>query len=184
MPAITVTENTILTALKAFLKGSSPGGFQLRAQHILDAVSGFTAPIAQDCLHQPTPLVNFLLPGAAHQYVAPWLCGSPITALHKKNGGVHPIAVCETIQRLVSRVCCLVVRKDLPDLFLPWDHVGVGIKRGLEAAIHSFCYHLDCHKDNLICAQLKLICIMPSMKYNVCISFGKSSITFLESTVG
>ena len=50
--AITVTESTVLTALKAFLKDSSPGVFQLRAQHILDAVSGFIAPIAQDCLYQ------------------------------------------------------------------------------------------------------------------------------------
>ena len=70
--------------------------------------------------------------------MAPWLCGAPITALHKKNGGVRPIAVCETIRRLVSRVCCLSVRDDLPDLFLPHGQVGVGIKGGLEAAIHSF----------------------------------------------
>jgi len=26
--------------------------------------------------------------------------------------------------------------------------VGVGVRGGLEAAIHSFSYHLDCHKDN------------------------------------
>ena len=51
-PAITVTEHLVLKALKAFPKGSSPGGFQLRAQHLLDAVSGFTAPVSQDCLHQ------------------------------------------------------------------------------------------------------------------------------------
>ena len=38
-PAITVTEHLVLKALKAFPKGSSPGGFQLRAQHLLDAVS-------------------------------------------------------------------------------------------------------------------------------------------------
>ena len=59
-PAITVTDHLIL---KAFPKGSSPGGFQLRAQNLLDAVSGFTAPVSQDCLHQLTCLVNFLLSG-------------------------------------------------------------------------------------------------------------------------
>ena len=103
-PAITVTDHLVLKALKAFPKGSSPGGFQLRAQHLLDAVSGFTAPVSQDCLHQLTCLVNFLLFGKAPRLMAPWLCGAPITALHKKNGGVRPIAVCETIRRLVSRV--------------------------------------------------------------------------------
>ena len=88
-----------------------------------------------------TRLVNFLLSGAAHQYVAPWLCGATITALHKKNGWVHPVTVCETIRHLVSRVCCLVVRKDLPDLFLPWGQLGVGIKGGLEVGMRRLCRH-------------------------------------------
>ena len=87
--------------------------------------------------------------GRASRLVAPWLCGAPITALHKKNGGVRPIAVCETIRRLVSRVCCLSVKDNLPDLFLPYGQVGVGIKGGLEeAAIHSFRHFLHSHKDN------------------------------------
>ena len=68
-PAITVTDHLVLKALKAFRKGSSPGGFQLRAQHLLDAVSGFTAPVSQDCLHQLTCLVNFLLSGKAPHLV-------------------------------------------------------------------------------------------------------------------
>ena len=70
--------------------------------------------------------------------MAPWLCGAPITALHKKNRGIHLIAVCETIRDLVSRICCLSVCDGLPDLFLPYGQVGVGIKGGLEVAIHSF----------------------------------------------
>ena len=155
-PAITITDHLVLKALKAFPKGSSPGGFQLRAQHLLDAVSGFTAPVSHDCLHQLTCLVNFLLSGKAPHVVAPWLCGAPITALHKKKGGVRPIAVCETIRRLVSRVCCLSVRDGLPDLFLPHGQVGVGVKGGLEAAIHSFRHYLHCHKDNPDLCAIKL----------------------------
>ena len=151
-----ITDHLVLKALKAFPKGSSPGGFQLRAQHLLDAVSGFTAPVSQDCLHQLTCLVNFLLSGKAPRLVAPWLCGAPITALHKKNGGVRPIAVCETIRRLVSRVCCLSVHDNLPDLFLPHGQVGVGIKGGLEAAIHSFRHYLHSHKDNPDLCAIKL----------------------------
>ena len=64
-PAISVTAQSVFRALKAFPKGSYPGGFQLQTQHLLDAVSGFTAPVAQDCLHQITCLVNFLLLGKA-----------------------------------------------------------------------------------------------------------------------
>ena len=81
-PAITVTAQSVFQVLKAFPKGSSPGGFQLWAQHLLDAVSGFTAPAEQECLHQLTRLINFLLSGRASRLVAPWLCEAPITALH------------------------------------------------------------------------------------------------------
>ena len=74
-PGIAVPDHLVLKALKAFPKGSRPGSFQLGAQHLLDAVSGFTAPVAQDCLHQLTCLVNFLLSGKAPHLVAPWLNG-------------------------------------------------------------------------------------------------------------
>ena len=72
LSSITVTEHLVLKALKAFPKGSSPGGFQLRAQHLLDAVSGFTAPVSQDCLYQLTCLVNFLLSGKAPGPLVVW----------------------------------------------------------------------------------------------------------------
>ena len=60
LTCITVTMQSIFWALKVFHKGFSPGGFQLWSQHLLDAVSGFTAPVAQECLHHLTCLINFL----------------------------------------------------------------------------------------------------------------------------
>ena len=101
-PAITVTDDLVLRALT---KGSSKGGLQLRAQHLLDAVSGSAAPVAQDYLHQLTCLVNFLLLGGTLHFVPPWLCGAPITALYKKNGGIHPTGVYKAIRQSVSLVC-------------------------------------------------------------------------------
>ena len=108
------------------------------------------APVAQDCLRRLTCLVNFWLLGKALCLATPWLCGASITALHKKKGRAYPIAVCETIRCLVSRVFCLSVRDNLPDLFLPYVYgqVGVGIKSSLEAAIHSFRSYLQ----NDLCA--------------------------------
>ena len=45
-----------------------------------------------------------------------------------------------------SCLCCLSVKDDLPNLFLPYGQVGVGIKGWLEAAIHSF-RHLKVWRD-------------------------------------
>ena len=76
--------------------------------------------------------------------------------MHKNNEGVRAIAVCKTIRCLVSRVCYLSVKDDLPDLFLPYSQIGVGIKSGLEVAIHSFQHYLHSHKDNPDFCAVKL----------------------------
>ena len=54
--------------------------------------------------------------------IAPWLTGAPLTAIYKKQegGGIRPIAVGETLRRLISRVCCSAVKFQLPDVFLPY----------------------------------------------------------------
>ncbi len=78
----------------------------------------------------------FLLSGQADTWLAPWLTVAPLTALYKKQGGIRPIAVAEVLRRLASR---MAVRLELPDVFIPTGQVGVGIRRGLEAAIHCSC---------------------------------------------
>ena len=69
--------------------------------------------------------------------LAPWFFGAPLTTLVKKGGSFQPIPVRETLCHLVSSVCCFSVCLSLPDLFLPFGQVGVGISGGLEASVHS-----------------------------------------------
>ena len=72
-----------------FQKAYSPGASKLQVQHLLDAVTGSTAPAAREWLLSLTCLMNHLLSGKAPPCLAPWLCGAPLTALLKKGGGVH-----------------------------------------------------------------------------------------------
>ena len=74
------------SAVLICLKGTSPSASGSRAQHLLDALSGHTAPSAELCLNTHTHLMNFLLSGKASLLLAPWLCDAPLTALLKKNG--------------------------------------------------------------------------------------------------
>ncbi len=146
----------VSTAITRFPKGSSPGASQLRAQHLYDAICGTTVPAAQDCLSALTKWINLLLSGKANPIIAPWLCGAPLTALIKKGGGVRPIAVGETIRRLTSRLCCSAVFPSLPDTFIPEGQVGVGVKRGLEAAIHGTRYIVNQHQSKTNFCLLKV----------------------------
>jgi len=83
--SMTVDESMVLKCLKAFPKGTSPGASKLRAQHLLDAITGTTTPAARDCLASLTCLMNYLLSGKAPSCLAPWLCGAPLTALLKRG---------------------------------------------------------------------------------------------------
>ena len=64
-------------------------------------------------------------------------CWSSFNCSHEEKGGFRPIAVGDVICQLASRLCCVTVNSRHPDLLLPYGQVGVGIKGGLEAAIHS-----------------------------------------------
>jgi len=84
-----------------------------------------------------------------------WKCANVIP-IHKKGGGVRPIAVGEVIRRLASRLCCLAVRPSLPGVFLPYGQVGVGIPGGLETAIHVTRYYIHQNASDSSLALLKI----------------------------
>ena len=136
-PPLTVDSSSVLNALRAFPRGTSPGASQMHAQHLLDAIDGISTPSAHDCLDSLTVLLCFLLSGQADVRIVPWLTGAPLTALRKKDGGIRPIAVGEVLRRLTSRLCCLAVKPALPQYFLPYGQLGVGVTGGVEAAIHT-----------------------------------------------
>ena len=125
----------------------------------MDAISGTMAPAAVECQAELTRFVNTLLSGGGgggDQRLSPWLVGAPLTALKKPAGGLRPVAVGEVLRRLVSRLACSAVRHRLPDLFLPYGQVGVGIRGGLEAAVHSLRRFLEHHGGNEELCLLKI----------------------------
>ena len=145
-----------MSCLRTFPRGTSPGSTKLRAQHLLDAIAGTTAPAACDCLLSLTCSMNHLLYGNAPPCLAPWVCGAPLTALLKKGGGVCPIMVGEVIRCLANCECCLAVRPSLPSVFLPYCQVGVGIPGGLETAIHATRLYIIQHASDSSLGLLKI----------------------------
>ena len=84
--------------------------------------------------------------------------GAPLTGLYKSSGSIRPIAVGEVLRRLVSRIGCAAVHHRLPDLFLPYGQVGVGVRDGLEAAIHALRISLssNCNQEDFCCLKLDM----------------------------
>ena len=164
IPSLLVVDfQAVLSALEGFSRRTSPGYSQLRAQHPLDVIKGACTPDAQLCCDNLTHWMSKLLAGKSDPRIAPWLSGASLTALIKKTGGYCPIAIGEVLCRLASRICCASIRDRFPDVFVPYGQVGVGLKGGLEAAIHSMLSFIDATS-----AREDFCCIDMTNAFNEC----------------
>ena len=85
---------------------------------------------------QLTRLVNIMAKGAVPAVVSPHLCGARLIAAHKKSGGLRPIAVGNILRRLTSKLFSKAVAGRMENLLAP-HQLGVGIRGGVEAAVHT-----------------------------------------------
>ncbi|MCP4985271.1 MAG: hypothetical protein GY928_04125, partial [Colwellia sp.] len=124
-------------AVGAFHTASAPGASRLRPSHFKDALNIPTGDQGSRITTALAHICTLLALGQAPPAVAPWLAGAPLYPLRKANGGVRPIAVGETLRRIVSRVLCARHKPDFAGLLLPAGQVGVGIPSGAEAAVFA-----------------------------------------------
>ena len=71
--------------------------------------------------------------------VKPYFFGASLVVLHKKSGGVRPIAVGCTLHRLVVKMASRKV-KDKMALLLSPKQLGYRVHGGAEAAVHAARY--------------------------------------------
>ena len=69
-------------------------------------------------------------------YARKFFFAANLTALHKKDGGIRPIAVGNVFRRLASKTACRPVIQSMKNHFFPVQ-LGVGVPEGCEAAGHA-----------------------------------------------
>ena len=133
---IIVTEMEVKKAIKTFPVGSSGGISRLRPQHLKDALRPDAGNYRDLLLTQVTALVNRIVANQVPPFIKPFLLGANITVFNKKDGGIRPIAVGETLRRIA---CKCVMRRVEPILasILPPHQLGCGVRAGVDAAVHS-----------------------------------------------
>jgi Reverse transcriptase (RNA-dependent DNA polymerase) len=165
-PPTLISASEVESALSGFLRGSGPGASGLRHSHLSDmlhAPSPQAAALASDAI---TNLVNRLASGRAPTSFAPWLCGAPPTALAKPNGGVRPIAVGEVIRRLVAKCLMARVRQLAQALLAPLE-LGVAVKGGAEAIVHTVRRLITHHLDAAVSSDWALLQVDFSNAFNL-----------------
>lgn len=133
---LSVDATLVLSAIKSFPKGTSCGREGLRDQHLLDAMSGPTAAIADDLLKSMAGVVNLWLSGQCPPILGEYVASAPLTPLLKPGGGLRSIAVGTIWRRLCSKLAATSVTKDMTE-YLGTYQFGVGIPCGSEGIMHA-----------------------------------------------
>ena len=131
-----ISEGNVFKALTSFPNGSAPGPSGLRANHLKEAVKCPSPERGAQILRALSSLVNLLCGGRTPPEVVPHLCGATLLACKKKSGGVRPIAVGEVLRRLTSKCLTHAVQEEAISVLTPLQ-LGVGVKGGCEAIVHS-----------------------------------------------
>jgi hypothetical protein len=124
-------ELLVQDSISRFPRASAPGPSGLRPSHLQDATKrrgrGLTLISAL------AKLTKLRVHGDLPHAHAPFLCGANLTPLRKTDGGVRPVAVGETLRRMVGKVLLATptVRKQVATLSP--TQCGVGVKGAAES---------------------------------------------------
>lgn len=131
-----VSRAEIVEGIRSFDNGSAGGIDGLRPQHLKDLIYHTNGHLGDQLVDALGGLVDMMLSGEVPTNLCPILYGANLTALLKKNGGIRPIAVGNTIRRLSSKISCNRIRDDASKYLGP-RQMGFGIRGGAEAIVHS-----------------------------------------------
>ena len=102
-PAATVSETEVMSALMSFPPSTSAGMDGIRAKHLTNLVSKKAAAAGDRLKLELTAFVIYVMRGELPAFILPLFYGARLIALNKKDGGVRPIAVGNTLRRLATK---------------------------------------------------------------------------------
>ena len=151
-PALQVTEEAALKAIRSFHAGFVGGPDGFRPQHLLDLVQSQES--GKRLLTSVTSSVNFLLEGKCHENFVHILFESRLLAMDKKSGSIRRIVVGYVWKRWLAMRQRHAI-DILADYFTPLQ-MGVAVPGGFEAAVHATRRFLSNMPDEYIIAKLNI----------------------------
>ncbi|GJX22647.1 hypothetical protein Tco_0227092 [Tanacetum coccineum] len=79
--------------IKSFSRDTSCGRDGLRAQHLMDCLSGAAIAIYDELVSSIIQVVNIFLEGKCPNMLGEYIASAPLTSLVKPSGGIRPIVV-------------------------------------------------------------------------------------------
>ena len=103
-PQYHTDESEVFQAIHSFPNGSGGGLDGLKPQHLKDIVGTRGREHESRLLQSLTHFVNLVLDGCVPQEIRSIFFGASLCALRKKDGGVRPITIGNTLRHLISKV--------------------------------------------------------------------------------
>ena len=119
--------------INSFPRGAGAGPSALRPQHLLDAIR---SSHGDEALEHLAEMCNHLAQGRAPPAAAPPIAGAGLMALRKNDGGLRPIAVGESIRRLVAKCLCSITKEQARHYLWPLQ-LGVSTPLGAEVGAQT-----------------------------------------------
>lgn len=101
---VVATEGNIRKAICSFRAWSSGGPDGLRPGHLRSLIGFSSAETGARLLTALIEFVNVMLRGEIPEFAIPALFGTNLCGIQKKDGGIRPIAVGNTLRRLATKV--------------------------------------------------------------------------------
>jgi hypothetical protein len=128
-----VSSLEVKKAIRSFGPGSAGGRDGLRPQHLKDMTEDRVGSSLAEVLAK---FSNLVLSGGVPIAVRPIFFGATLFPFIKKDGGIRPIAVGLTLRRLVAKIANSRALDTCAAVLGP-SQLGVGVKGGAEALVHS-----------------------------------------------
>lgn len=131
-PAPVLSSKDVHAAANSFFPGTAPGPSGFRAEHLKDLLRADTS---DQLLTALTKTVNLLASGRACAALKPTMGGARLIAINKKDGGLRPIAIGETLRRLTAK-CLISKLSSVVPSAVGKNQYGVGSPGGASRVAH------------------------------------------------
>ena len=130
-------EPTVAKAINSFPSGSSGGPSLLVPQLYKDLIAKSNGLIGNEFLQKLTSVLNIVLEGKIPVGLRPFFFDAKLIGLRKKDGGVRPLAVGNTLRRICSK-CVSSFATDQRRIDFHGTQFGCGTSRVAEIAAQLF----------------------------------------------
>ena len=156
-----ISSEAVRKAIISFPAGSAGGPDGLKPVHLKNLIGASEA--GNRLLLSVTKLCNFVLSDKIHEEIRPIFFGANLFAFSKKDRGIRPIAVGNTLRRLATKVGLKPVTQELGNFLRP-NQLGYGTKGGSEAAAHAIRHYISKNTKNKVFLKLDISNAFNSMR--------------------